>query len=79
MFTGGVFFLWYTLIMPTPDYHDSKEKLLQALRESYGTGARNFDIAKAILDLKNQEALTRATWVLGFATIAFYLQKFTWA
>jgi hypothetical protein len=63
--------------MPAPNYTDTKEKLIEAIRVSPGSGFREFDIAKAILDVKGQDAieaqtrrLTIATWVLAIATSA---------
>jgi hypothetical protein len=62
--------------MPAPSYKDSKEKLVEDMRATEGGGSRQFDIAKAILDVKGQEEiakqtknLTIATWVLAFATL----------
>lgn len=62
--------------MPGPSYQDSKEKLIEDMR---ATGVGQFDIAKAILGVKSQEEialhtknLTRATWVLAFATIGLF-------
>lgn len=62
--------------MPAPNYKDSKEKLIEDMRATEGTGSRQFDIAKAILEIKTQEEianqsknLTRATWILASATI----------
>lgn len=62
--------------MPAPSYKDSKEKLIEDMRATEGSGSRQFDIAKAILDVKTQEDvaketkhLTKATWVLALATV----------
>ena len=62
--------------MPAPSYKDSKEELIEALRATAGSGSRQFDIAKAILDVKGQEDiaqytndLKKATWILALATI----------
>jgi len=62
--------------MSAPSYTDLKEKLIEDMRATEGSGSRQFDIAKAILDVKTQEdvanqtnRLTRATWVLAIATI----------
>lgn len=62
--------------MPAPKYTDSKEELVELMRLTPGSGSRQFDIAKAILEIKAQEEvakqtkiLTRATWLLAFATI----------
>jgi len=62
--------------MPAPKYTDSKRKLLEDMRITSGSGSRQFDIAKAILEVKTQEEvakqtknLTMATWLLVFATI----------
>ncbi len=62
--------------MKAPNYTDSKEKLIEDMRATPGSGSRQFDIAKAILEIKAQEDvanqtknLTKATWVLALATI----------
>lgn len=62
--------------MPAPSYTDSKVKLVEDMRATAGGGSRQFDIAKAILDVKGQEevvkqtrSLTIATWILAFATL----------
>ena len=62
--------------MPAPEYTDSKEKLIEDIRATAGSSSRQFDIAKAILDVKGQEEianqtkkLTKATWVLALATL----------
>ena len=62
--------------MPAPSYSDSKENLIESMRATSGSGDRQFDIAKAILDVKGQEEvakqtnkLARATWILAFATL----------
>lgn len=61
--------------MPAPKYEDTKEKLIENMRSTTGSGSRVFDIAKAILDIKSQEDVTEqtkklmiATWILAFAT-----------
>lgn len=66
--------------MPTPSYFDSKEKLIEDIRATEGSTSRQFDIAKAILDVKGQEdiakhtkELKKATWVLAFATIGLVI------
>lgn len=58
-----------------PEYSDSKMDLIGKMRATEGSGARQFDIAKAILDIKVQEeiadqtkSLRFATWGLFFAT-----------
>lgn len=62
--------------MPAPSYRDSKQDLIEAMRVTPGSGSRQFDIAKAILDVKLQEeaaqhakGLVFATWGLVIATI----------
>lgn len=62
--------------MPASSYTDAKEKLIEDLRATEGAGSRQFDIARAILDVKGQEqivkqtsVLVKATWVLAIATI----------
>ena len=62
--------------MPAPSYTDSIKKLVEDMRATEGSGSRQFDLAKAILDVKVQEEvakqtknLTLATWILAFATI----------
>lgn len=66
--------------MPAPSYKDTKEKLIEDLRATTGSGSRQFDIAKAILDVKGQEDiakytndLKKATWVLALATVGLVL------
>ena len=55
--------------MPTSKYESTKRELIEAMRASAGEGSRQFDIAKAILEVKGQEDMTRATRALVFATI----------
>jgi hypothetical protein len=62
--------------MKAPSYTDSKEKLIEDMRATPGFGSRQFDIAKATLEIKAQEdvadqtkRLTKATWVLALATV----------
>jgi len=55
--------------MPAPKYESTKRELIEAIRATPGEGSRQFDIAKAILEVKGQEAMTRATRALVFATI----------
>jgi hypothetical protein len=66
--------------MPAPSYSDSTEKLVEDMRATAGSGSRQFDIAKAILDVKTQEevasqtkSLKKATWVLALATVGLVL------
>ena len=66
--------------MKAPDYTNSKEKLINNMRSTAGSGTRQFDIAKAILEIKAQEEmvnqtkkLSRVTWVLAVATIGLLL------
>ncbi len=66
--------------MPAPNYKDSKEKLVEDMRATAGSFSRQFDIAKAILDVKGQEEiakqtknLTIATWVLALVTLGLAL------
>ena len=66
--------------MPAPEYRDSTEKLIEDMRATEGSGSRQFDIAKAILDVKTQEevanqtkSLKKATWVLALATVGLML------
>ncbi len=66
--------------MPAPSYFDSKEKLVEDMRATEGSGSRQFDIAKAILNVKVQEevanetkSLTKATWTLALATVGLVL------
>ncbi len=66
--------------MPAPEYTNTKKELIEIMRGTAGSGSRQFDIAKAILDVKLQEdiakqteKLTWATWVLAFATIALVI------
>jgi|LZCG01.1.fsa_nt_gb hypothetical protein len=55
--------------MPAPKYESTKRELIEAMRATPGEGSRQFDIAKAILEVKGQEDMTRATRALVFATI----------
>lgn len=66
--------------MPVPKYTDSKEKLIEDMRATAGSGSRQFDIAKAILDVKGQEEIAEqtkklaiATWILVSATLGLVL------
>ncbi|MFH1537306.1 MAG: hypothetical protein ABID45_04920 [Patescibacteria group bacterium] len=66
--------------MANPKYSDSKEKLIEVLKGTSGSGSQSYDIAKAILDVKIQEdhiketkKLTFATWCLVFTTITLVL------
>lgn len=66
--------------MPAPSYTDSRKKLVEDMRATAGSGSRQFDIAKAILDVKGQEeiaeqteSLRNATWVLALATIGLVI------
>lgn len=61
--------------MAAPSYKDTKEKLIEIMRGSIGTGSRDFDIAKAILDIKAQEGIKRATWALAFATFGLIIMS----
>jgi hypothetical protein len=54
--------------MPAPKYTDSKEKLTEDMRATGGSGSRQFDIAKAILDVKGQEEIAEQTKKLAIAT-----------
>lgn len=66
--------------MPAPSYADSKKKLIEDIRATVGSGSRQFDIAKAILDVKGQEDIAKhtrdlkvATWVLAVATVGLVI------
>lgn len=66
--------------MTFPGYQDKKEKLIEDMRGTEGSGSRQFDIAKAILDVKGQEEianqtknLSRATWTLAFVTLGLVI------
>jgi len=66
--------------MPAPSYTDSTEKLIEDMRATAGSGSRQFDIAKAILDVKAQlevakqtKSLGNATWVLALATVGLMI------
>jgi hypothetical protein len=66
--------------MPAPSYSDSTEKLIEDIRATAGSGGRQFDIAKAILDVKGQQevanqtkSLKKATWILALATVGLVL------
>jgi len=54
--------------MPVPEFNTSKRKLIEIMRNN-GPSDREYQVAKAFLEVKTQRSLTRATWVLGFATI----------
>jgi len=53
--------------MPVPEFNTSKRKLIEIMRNN-GPSDREYQVAKAFLEVKTQRSLTRATWV-GFATI----------
>lgn len=55
--------------MAAPSYSDSKETLIEVMRQTAGSGNRQFDIAKAILDAKASEELGRYTQLLSIATM----------
>lgn len=59
--------------MPTPSYKNTKQELIEIMRGTIGTGSREFDIAKAILDVKAQESMKYATWALAFATFGLII------
>ena len=45
-------------------YESTKRQLIEAMRATIGEGSRQFDIARAILEVKGQEDMTRATRAL---------------
>lgn len=57
--------------MPAPKYSDSKDKLIEGMRASVGSGDRQFDIAKAFLDVKNQEDIAATVAAVGRAVSNF--------
>lgn len=59
--------------MPAPEYESTRRELVEVMRATSGKGDRNFDIAKAILDVKAQESMRFATWALVFATFGLIL------
>jgi hypothetical protein len=70
--------------MPAPEYTNTKEELIEIMRRTVGSGSRDFDIAKAILDVKLQEDIARqtkkltwATWILAIATIGLVIATFS--
>ena len=74
------FYLYVDIKMPAPRYTDSIEKLVEYLSATECSTSRQFDIAKAIIEVKLQEAiakqtnkLTVATWTLAVATIGLVL------
>jgi hypothetical protein len=63
-----------------PSYKDSKQKLIDDMLATWGSGSQQFDLAKAILEVKGQEEiakqtrnLTKATWILAFATVGLVI------
>lgn len=54
--------------MPAPKYSESKEQLIEDIRGTEGAGSRQYDIAKALLEAKNQEDIIKETKSLKFAT-----------
>jgi len=54
--------------MPAPKFESTKRELIEAMRATPGEGSRQFDIAKAMLEVKGQEDMKHATWALVFAT-----------
>lgn len=55
-------------IMSVASYENTKKELIEIIRATSGTGDRQFDIAKAILDVKLQENIAKQTGKLTFAT-----------
>jgi hypothetical protein len=53
--------------MPVPEFSTSKRALIEIMRNKAPVD-REYQVAKAFLEIKTQRSLTRATWVLGFAT-----------
>ncbi len=65
--------------MPS-SYKDSKQKLIDDMDATTGSGSKQFDLTKAILEVKGQEEITNqtknltiATWILAFATIGLVI------
>ena len=56
-----------------PSYQDTKRELIEKMRATEGTGSRQFDIAKAILEVKGQETVARATRALVLATVGLVI------
>lgn len=56
-----------------PSYRDTKRELIEKMRATDGEGSRQFDIAKAILEVKGQEAMTQATRALVLATVVLVI------
>ena len=54
--------------MPVPSYKNTKKELVEIMRATHGDG-RIFNIAKAILEIKTQEDMNKATWALVFVTV----------
>ncbi len=66
--------------MGAPDINDSEKELIERMRGTTGVGSRDFDIAKAILDFRHGEKVSKqtkqliiATWVLAFGTIGLFV------
>jgi hypothetical protein len=55
--------------MAAPKYESTRRELVEVMRRATGQGDREFDIAKAFLEIKAQESVGRATWVLALATV----------
>ena len=58
--------------MPAPEYQSTKKELIEIMRRT-ATIDREYQVAKAFLELKSQEVLNRATWAVGFATVGLII------
>lgn len=58
--------------MPAPEYRSTKRELIAIMRRTAPRG-REYQVAKAFLELKTQETLNHATWAVGFATVGLII------
>lgn len=58
--------------MPAPSLESTAKELIEVMRSS-ATESRDYKIAQAFLVVKNQRAMTRATWAVAFATAGLIL------
>jgi len=58
--------------MPAPEYKSSQKELISIMRNK-AVGSRDYVIAESFLKMKNQGTMTRATWVVGFATVGLII------
>jgi len=58
--------------MLAPEYQTAKKELIDIMRRT-APGDREYQVAKAFLELKTQEVLNYATWAVGFATVGLII------